>query len=221
MPRARKTKPRNPRTPRSRKPPVERGPDVPHWLPAGTCWEKLPQIIRDAVARFVAPAYCRFVLEAPSQIERAIGATLVHLMWLELCGQLQMAQAAVDPESLDALLQNPEVLIARHLHLASVKCQTAELMVKLRVINDALERGKPILPALTPGPSPASGRAETAALPAPATLLLPPLDPAHPGPRTLNPEPSPKLENRRTADQLSHPALELVASRPDLFSRQG
>jgi hypothetical protein len=29
------------------------------------------------------------------------------------------------------------------------------------------------------------------------------------------------LENRQTADQLSHPALELIASRPDLFSRQG
>jgi len=198
MPRTRKTKPRNLRTPRSRKPPVERGPDVPHWLPAGTCWEKLPQIIRDAVSRFVAPAYHRFVLEAPSEIERAIGTTLVHLMWLELCGQLQMAQAAADPESLDALLQNPEELIARHLHLGSVKCQTAELMVKLRVINDALERGKPL--ALTPGPSPVNGRgegqqvaltpgstsasgpAETAALSAPATLLLPPLDQAYPEP---------------------------------------
>jgi hypothetical protein len=29
------------------------------------------------------------------------------------------------------------------------------------------------------------------------------------------------LENRQTADQLSHPALELIASRPNLFSRQG
>ena len=37
----------------------------------------------------------------------------------------------------------------------------------------------------------------------------------------LNPDPGPKLENRQPADQLSHPALELIASRPDLFSRQG
>jgi hypothetical protein len=29
------------------------------------------------------------------------------------------------------------------------------------------------------------------------------------------------LENRQPADQLSHPALEPIASRPDLFSRQG
>ena len=149
MPRTRKPK-RSSRTSRSRKQPAERGPDVPHWLPAGTCWEKLPETIREAVSRFVAPAYRRFVLDAQSEIERAIGTTLVHLMWLELCGQVQMAQAAADPESLDALLQNPEEMTERHLRLASVKCQTAELMVKLRVINDALERSpapRPVLPA--------------------------------------------------------------------------
>ena len=167
------------------------------------------------------PAYCRFVLEMRSQIERAIGATLVHLMWLELCGQLQMAQAAVDPESLDALLQNPEVLIARSSPPGQRQMPNGRVDGETQGHQRRLECGKPILPALTPGPSPASGRAETAVLPRAATLLLPPLDPAHPGPRTLNPEPSPKLENRRTADQLSHPALELVASRPDLFSRQG
>ena len=98
MPRADKAKSTGRRKPRpSRKPPVERGPDVPHWLPAGTCWERLPENVREAVSRFVAPAYRRFVLDAPSEIEVSIGTTLVHLMWLELCGQLQLAQAAADP----------------------------------------------------------------------------------------------------------------------------
>jgi hypothetical protein len=108
MPRADKAKSTGRRKPRpSRKPAVERGLDVPHWLPAGTCWDKLPENVREAVSRFVAPAYRRFVLDAPSEIERSIGATLVHLMWLKLCGQLQLAQAAADPHSLEALLQNP------------------------------------------------------------------------------------------------------------------
>lgn len=169
MPRARKTKRGD--APRSRQPPVERDPDIPHWLPAGGGWEKLPQEIRETVSRFITPAYRRFVLEAPSEIERAVGTTLVHLMWLELCGQLQLAQAAVDPQSLDAVLQNPEEMIARHLHLATVKCQTAELMVKLRVINDALDRAPVARPVL----------------PAPIDILPPSLDPICPSPLTPDP----------------------------------
>jgi hypothetical protein len=66
MPRARKSK-RGDR-PRSRQPPVERDPDIPHWFSAGSGWEKLPQEIREAVSRFIAPAYRRFVLEVPSEI---------------------------------------------------------------------------------------------------------------------------------------------------------
>jgi hypothetical protein len=66
MPRARNT--RRGDAPRSRQPPVERDPDIPHWLPAGDGWDKLPPNIREAVSRFIAPAYRRLVLEAPSEI---------------------------------------------------------------------------------------------------------------------------------------------------------
>ncbi len=160
MPRAGKSK----STPRRRKPrpsrqrPVERGPDVPHWLPAGKCWDKLPDDLRESVLRLIVPAYRRFVLDASNELERSIGTTLVHLMWLELCGQMQLASGAANPNSLDALLQNPEEMISRHLHLAGVKCQTAELLMKLRIINEALER------------PPAVARAELA----PSVEILPP-----------------------------------------------
>ena len=209
---------------------------MPPWLPAGTCWDKLPETIRDAVSRFVAPAYRRFVLDAASEMERAVGNTLVQVMWLELSAQVQMAQAIADPDPLDALLQDPEQMLDRHLRLAGVKCRTAELMVKLRVINESLERGKATSAPLTPNPSPASGRGEAVTRPdlcGPASLLPSMLDTPHgssaaalpflnPDPRTLNPPAvPPKLEKSNPADQLSHPALALIAARPDLFSRQG
>ena len=148
-PRPRKTK-RPTRPKKTRKPPTELSPDIPHWLPTGRHWDDLPQNIRRAVSRILTPAYRRFVLEAPAELERSVGLTLVHLMWLELCDQIQLATVAGNPTGLDAILKTPEDMIDRHLRLATVKCQTAELLLKLRVATEMLQR-PPATPSL---PSP-------------------------------------------------------------------
>jgi hypothetical protein len=119
---------------------VERGPDVPHWLPADNRWNQMPQEIRLAVSRILAPAYRRFVLDAPGELERSIGLTLVHLMWIEVCDQVKMAVVGADPNSLDAVLSSPDDMIERHLRLATVKCQTAELLLKLRVASEMFDQ---------------------------------------------------------------------------------
>ena len=80
-----------------------------------------------------------------------MGLTLVHLMWLELCGHVQLAVAAADPNALAAILQDPDDMIDRHLHLVATKCQTAELLVKLRIMSEMLDRPVPAAPQL---PSP-------------------------------------------------------------------
>jgi hypothetical protein len=143
----RATKPK--RTSRRPNPSPDRtAPDVPHWLPTGCYWNELPENIRQAVPRILAPAYRRFVLDAPGELERSVGVTLVHLMWLELCDQIQMALATGNPTSLDAVIGDRELMIDRHLRLATVKCQTAELLLKVQVVNNALQR--PALPAIVP-----------------------------------------------------------------------
>jgi hypothetical protein len=164
----------------SRNAAAERDPDVPYWLPAGDRWNDLPAEIRQAVPRILVPAYRRFVLDAPGELERSIGLTLVHLMWLELCGQTQLAVAAADPTALAAILQNPDDMIDRHLHLVTTKCQTAELLVKLRVMNEMLQRPPaPVQPALPPPldvlgrVESGEGRVERVGLPTSALPLLP------------------------------------------------
>ena len=149
-PKRRKAKsPKRPK--KTREPSVPLAPDIPHWLPTGQHWDDLSPNIRQAVPQILAPAYRRFVLEAPGELERSVGLTLVHLMWLELCDQIQLAAVVGDPSGLDALLKNPEDMIDRHLRLAAVKCQTAELLMKLRVVTEALQRPPtPPIPALAP-----------------------------------------------------------------------
>lgn len=122
-------------------------------MPDGETWQHLPDGVRQAVSRVLAPAYRRFVLDAPGELERSVGLTLVHLMWLEVCDHVRLAEAAADPTSLAAVLSNPEEMIGRHLHLAASKCRAAELLTKLRMVREAFE------------PPPA------AALPAPAPLF--------------------------------------------------
>jgi hypothetical protein len=117
--------------------------DAPYWLPTDSGWNSLPAEVRAAVPKILTPAYRRFVLEAPNELERSMGMTLVHLMWLEICGQLQLAVAAADSTSLAAIIDNPEAAIDRHLHLVTAKCRTAELFIKFRAVNEMLDRRPP------------------------------------------------------------------------------
>jgi hypothetical protein len=122
-------------------------PDLPYWLPTDHRWKDLPEELRQAIPRILTPAYRRFVREATGEMERSMGLTLVHLMWLELCGHCQLAVAAANPESIHAILQNPDDLIDRHLRLVATKCQTAELLTKIRLLDEMLARPAPQLPS--------------------------------------------------------------------------
>jgi hypothetical protein len=172
-----------------------------------------------------------FILDAPNELERSIGTTLVQLTWLELCGQMQLAPIVAKPGSAEAILGGPEQLIERHLRLVKTKCQTVATLAKLKAINQAIERSSAAarpLPAPLPhdnvccGLSAAnSAAAQTRRASPPATQMVPP-SPLSSLPSPLShTDASVKLENREVDDQLDHPALRLIAARPELFCRQG
>jgi hypothetical protein len=117
---------------------IPRSPDAPHWIPDNDAWNTLPKKTRLAVSKILAPAYRRFVLDADDELERTVGMTLVHLIWLEICDQLQMAGALADPLSLDAVINDSKDMVERHIRLAAAKCQSADLMLKVRMINRVL-----------------------------------------------------------------------------------
>jgi hypothetical protein len=134
------------------------GSDVPYWIPRDSGWTALSETTRQAVTQILAPAYRQLVLEAQGEVERSVGITLVHLMWLEICGQIPLAPAVADPWSAVVLTGDPEVMVTRHLHLVAAKCQSAELLSKVRMVGEVLRRGAvaaaalPYLPAPHPQP---------------------------------------------------------------------
>ncbi len=140
-------------------------PGLPYWVPTGENWQNLPDGVKRAVSQVLAPAYRRFVLDVAGEIERSIGLTLVHFMWLEVCAQVNLAEAAANPGSLTAVLGDPNQMMDRYMNLATAKCQTAEFLVKLRLVGDAMKRSTVIA---LPAPPPADD---------PDAILLPPVIP--------------------------------------------
>jgi hypothetical protein len=115
-------------------------PDTPYWLGDGV-WERLPPSARQAVSDLVTPSYRRLVLEATDDLERMAGLTLVHLLWLEISEQLNMALIVGDRDSVLATIHDPERLIAEHLKLVAAKNATAELILKMRMTRELVQRG--------------------------------------------------------------------------------
>jgi hypothetical protein len=129
-------------------------PDVPYWIPRGSGWNTLAETTRQAVNQILAPAYRQLVLEAQGEVERSVGITLVHLMWLEICGQVPMAMAVVEPLLAAIQADDPDVLVNRHLHLVAAKCQAAELLSKVRMVGEIVRRSAVATPPYLPAPEP-------------------------------------------------------------------
>jgi hypothetical protein len=164
------------RTAHAKKKSTRRPRNMPYWIPRGSSWKRLPEGMKRAASQILAPAYRLFVRQAAGPLERSVGLTLVHLMWLEVCDQVALAPNVADRESIVAELADPEKLIARHLELVAAKCHTADLLVKLRMLAEMLKQQEQArMAAALPGPAAAEqvsgGREATAA----ATPRFPPL----------------------------------------------
>lgn len=149
----------------------EPGPDMtlPYWLSRGPLWAKIPEDLRQAVLDVLVPAYRQLVVDAPTPLERSVGITLAHLMWLEMAEQVRMATTVADPMAFlsdpSAILDltKPAELVTRHMGLVATKCQTAELLMKIRAFAEVVKSRQEAMAR------------QAAALPAPAFV---PFDPA-------------------------------------------
>jgi hypothetical protein len=65
-------------------------PGQPLWMPEGLDLDNLPVEIRQAAEEIVKPAYEQLVLRADPGLQRSLGASLVHLLWLEILDQFDI-----------------------------------------------------------------------------------------------------------------------------------
>jgi hypothetical protein len=121
-------------------PPTEPGPREPGWLRAGSSWDHISSNVKQAVLEILVAAHRHMILDAPNEVERSAGATVMYLLWLEMCDQVYMAEGAADHESIASILDNPEQLINRYQRLPDPKNNIAELLSKLMVLREILGR---------------------------------------------------------------------------------
>ena len=85
----------------------------PYWLPGDLDIDALPEGLRLAISQILTPAYEELVLAAPNALERATGATLVHLLWLELFEQFDLGHAVPGTEKLNGKAASRQAALDR------------------------------------------------------------------------------------------------------------
>jgi hypothetical protein len=123
---------------RSLRPKVDDGPRPPGrplWMPEGADLERTPVEIRQAVAEILRPAYEELVVQAGSGMEKSLGASLVHLLWLEILEQYDIKK---DYCKFDLLLEvdgTRGFAIDRYLKLVNSKLRLSSMLTRLRQLR--------------------------------------------------------------------------------------
>ncbi len=128
-------------------PPAPAASSRPPWLPSDQDLGRLEPGLQPAIRDIILPAYEQLVLLADDTLQRSLGMTIVHLMWLEVLDQLnlkrQYAQVAILPE----LGGNCAREIDRHVRLIDTKVKLTRLLLRLRELRPAPPAHDPAPPA--------------------------------------------------------------------------
>lgn len=107
----------------------------PYFVPDELDWEALPRAVQVAVDELVQPAYVELVLQASTELERAAGATFVHLLFLELLEQFDLGRevarcVAGRADDTEGVSPREEEL-RRHLRLVSQKEKAGKFLMRI------------------------------------------------------------------------------------------
>ena len=118
---------------------------APYWVPPGMDLNDWPAALRTEVAAVINPCYRELVLFAKQGLAQSTGITIVHLLWLEILDQIELARTnpaedrKSDPLQRTAIVsgrESREQSIERHLRLVRVKLQASEVLWRLQEFKD-------------------------------------------------------------------------------------
>ena len=112
----------------------------PAWIPEDVDFHNMPEAVRQAVADIVEPAYRRLVAEAEDPLERSVGITIVHLMWLEILEQHEVMQEYLKMSILN-LRQDRCHMIDHHLRTLHAKVKVGCFLSRLRELRGRSDAG--------------------------------------------------------------------------------
>jgi len=121
--------------PNTDEPAQQRRPDQPPWLPTGPELRSVPPEVRQTIETLVEPFYRERVLNARNHIDRSVGFSMAHILWMEIVGQLQMREECPDVEAVLGFAPERRACVADQLRLIDTKIRAANFLARAREIR--------------------------------------------------------------------------------------
>jgi hypothetical protein len=126
-------------------PPEPRPQNLPLWAPDGVDLDFVPPEVQRAVAELVQPLYDQFVIGAADGLEKSLGVTITHLLWLEILEQFDIKREYTQVDAVLGLAGNRHEMIDRHLRLIDSKVRVGYFLVRIRDLRKRLTEQTQIL----------------------------------------------------------------------------
>ena len=123
-----------PPTPRS---PLPTDSSRPAWLPSDQDLQRVEPGLQLAIRDIILPAYEQLVLQADDTLQRSLGMTIVHLMWLEVLDQLNLKRQYAKFCLLPQMGYDVAHEVDRHLRLIDAKMKLTKLLLRIRALRPA------------------------------------------------------------------------------------
>jgi hypothetical protein len=119
----------------------------PLWVPQGVDLEVVPAEVRQAVVEVVQPVYERIVLAADDPLEKSLGVTIAHLLWLEVLQQFDLKREYLQYSAVLGLSENRSAMIEQHLRIIYSKVKVGYFLARIRELRQKWEdqQGKSVL----------------------------------------------------------------------------
>ncbi len=123
-------------------PPTPRSPQPtdssrPAWLPSDQDLQRVEPGLQQAIRDIILPAYEQLVLQADDTLQRSLGMTIVHLMWLEVLDQLNLKRQYAQFCRLPQMGYDVAHEVDRHLRLIDAKMKLTKLLLRIRALRPA------------------------------------------------------------------------------------
>ncbi len=126
---------------------------TPTWIPKGEDLKRIPPDVQAALAETIQPAYEQLVLQAAHPIDRSLGHTLVHLLWLEVLEQYDLGLEYLNFHAALGLPGGRSQAIDQHLRLINSKLRVGYFLQRVQEIRRRHAEAPPL--PNPPAPSPA------------------------------------------------------------------
>ncbi len=108
----------------------------PLWIPDGVDFDALPKPLQCAVADIINPTYNELVLQAQTGLERSVGLTYTHLLWLAAIDMIEIARDMGPGLERGEGTDQHQKKIKRHLRLVGQKDRLAKFLLEAQKFYD-------------------------------------------------------------------------------------